>query len=553
MWKLLLGGFGAQTDGPAAQKVLGEAPLLLLLFSSSSPPPLLLLLSPHDPSRLPYAAAFGVCLRRSGQGTSRSRGVSAMAEGCVDQKNLPGVKEACRDFAVLEDRSLAHSLQEQEIESHLASNVHRSRLVQRDIQVARRLQEEEDLQARARARHLHREMEQSDSEVAHEIQEQLVRQAQWLQLQEEKDEVIARKLQEKELKDSRKKRSKKQAVAFKETCQEEGGGFQSHRNPRSLEACSLGYEPPFPDSIRHRGSKPTLAEAERGRLGFNRVGGGDSTRPWDSPDSKMVVQKKEKPARPPPPRVGWDGEKEMGKDGGREGEQDRVADGEPQQDATPDDVESGGGQAQVMWTSGSQSQERPAGGQESSPGLEERRREPLNPLENMQEDKPPPRPALGPDWSRRAPRSMEDITKGVAHLDMQDQELRNLEVARRLQEEELKASQMDKRAAQVAQDEEIAWLIMQEERKKFKKSSNWDKRRLEESLKQLGQEEVAGSRSSGDGEMNRTCSQKPARPPPPSHDYENAGSGCPPSRPPCPPQASKRPETAQSSISFRRR
>ncbi|KAG9341603.1 hypothetical protein JZ751_019119 [Albula glossodonta] len=35
-------------------------------------------------------------------------------------------------------------------ESHLASNIHKSRLVQQDLQVAKRLQEEEDLRAKAR-------------------------------------------------------------------------------------------------------------------------------------------------------------------------------------------------------------------------------------------------------------------------------------------------------------------------------------------------------------------------------------------------------------------
>ncbi|MED6246463.1 Coiled-coil domain-containing protein 50 [Ilyodon furcidens] len=66
----------------------------------------------------------------------------------IDQNKLPGVKEVCKDFAVLEDHSLAYNLQEQEIESHLASNVHKNRLVQKDLQVAKKLQEEEDERAK---------------------------------------------------------------------------------------------------------------------------------------------------------------------------------------------------------------------------------------------------------------------------------------------------------------------------------------------------------------------------------------------------------------------
>uniref|UniRef100_A0A9J7XXM4 Coiled-coil domain containing 50a n=1 Tax=Cyprinus carpio carpio TaxID=630221 RepID=A0A9J7XXM4_CYPCA len=128
-----------------------------------------------------------------------------MADFSIDQNNLPGVKEVCRDFAVLEDHCLAHNLQEQEIESHLASNVHKSRLVQQDLQVAKRLQEEEDKRAKAESKRQYRHMERIDIEIAQEIQEQLVRQAEQQRQQEEKDEAIARKLQEREMKEERKR------------------------------------------------------------------------------------------------------------------------------------------------------------------------------------------------------------------------------------------------------------------------------------------------------------------------------------------------------------
>uniref|UniRef100_A0A671N778 Zinc finger CCCH domain-containing protein 13-like n=1 Tax=Sinocyclocheilus anshuiensis TaxID=1608454 RepID=A0A671N778_9TELE len=48
---------------------------------------------------------------------------------------------------------------------------------------------------------------------------------------------------------------------------------------------------------------------------------------------------------------------------------------------------------------------------------------------------------------------MKEATHGLAHLELQDQELKDLEVARMLQEEEIKESQFDRRVAQVAQDE----------------------------------------------------------------------------------------------------
>ncbi|XP_067417158.1 coiled-coil domain-containing protein 50 isoform X1 [Emydura macquarii macquarii] len=126
-----------------------------------------------------------------------------MAEIGIDQSKLPGVKEVCRDFAVLEDHTLAHSLQEQEIEHHLATNVQRNRLVQHDLQVAKQLQEEEDLRARAQIQKRHKDLEQQDCEIAQEIQVKLVIEAEQRRRQEEKDEDIARLLQQKELQDKK--------------------------------------------------------------------------------------------------------------------------------------------------------------------------------------------------------------------------------------------------------------------------------------------------------------------------------------------------------------
>ncbi|XP_011510762.1 coiled-coil domain-containing protein 50 isoform X1 [Homo sapiens] len=128
-----------------------------------------------------------------------------MAEVSIDQSKLPGVKEVCRDFAVLEDHTLAHSLQEQEIEHHLASNVQRNRLVQHDLQVAKQLQEE-DLKAQAQLQKRYKDLEQQDCEIAQEIQEKLAIEAERRRIQEKKDEDIARLLQEKELQEEKKRK-----------------------------------------------------------------------------------------------------------------------------------------------------------------------------------------------------------------------------------------------------------------------------------------------------------------------------------------------------------
>ncbi|XP_026873910.2 coiled-coil domain-containing protein 50 [Electrophorus electricus] len=290
----------------------------------------------------------------------------------IDQKRLPGVKEVCRDFAVLEDHCLAHNLQEQEIENHLASNVHKSRLVQQDLRVAKRLQEEEDLRAKAQSRRQHKHIERIDNEMAQEMQEQLVWQAEQQRQQEERDEAIARKLQEREMKEERKRQKQLEA---------------------SLE------EPYYEDKA--------------GRITREEFG-------------------------------------------------------------------------------------------------------------------------------------MKEATQGLAHMDIRQQEFRDMEVARRLQEEEMKASQLDKRAAQVAQDEEIARRLMDEEKREYKRSREKEKQAMERQQKRSEgdlkptNEDIVRPRMREEHDHQRARNPKPARPPPCTHNYENVDpsysysenySPRPPSRP----------------------
>ncbi|KAF7202335.1 transcript variant X2 [Nothobranchius furzeri] len=152
----------------------------------------------------------------------------------IDQKRLPGVKEVCKDFAVLEDHCLAYNLQEQEIESHLASNVHKNRLVQKDLQVAKRLQEEEDERAKVQSQKQHDYIERQDNEIAQEIQEELVRQAERQRLMEEEDAAIARKLQEKEKIRDERRRQKQLEATSKDDYYEDHGGHLVHRGSGSV-------------------------------------------------------------------------------------------------------------------------------------------------------------------------------------------------------------------------------------------------------------------------------------------------------------------------------
>ncbi|XP_023653942.1 coiled-coil domain-containing protein 50 isoform X5 [Paramormyrops kingsleyae] len=256
----------------------------------------------------------------------------------IDQNSLPGVKEVCRDFALLEDHSLAQSLQDQEIESHLASNVHRSRLMQQDLRVARRLQQEENLRASIRRQQVHKAVECRDSEMAMEIQEELVKQERQNRHLEEKDEAFARKLQEKEMKEQRRRKKQKEPMIEEEYYEDQDRNEQAH------------YD--------------------------------------------------------------------------------------------------------IM-----------------------------------------------------------EVTQGLDDLDVQ--EVRDMEVARRIQEEELmvRASRADKQAAQVAQDEEIAWLIMEEEEEKYKKCKNRDKR-LSKKDRKLQQEDWTPLLQE-ESEHLKSQKQRPERPPAP--------------------------------------
>ncbi|XP_077389303.1 coiled-coil domain-containing protein 50 isoform X3 [Festucalex cinctus] len=336
----------------------------------------------------------------------RAKAESVLHNSGAKSQLCPGGK-VCRDFAVLEDHSLAYNLQEQEIESHLASNVHKSRLVQQDLQVAKKLQEEEDEIAKVVIKKQHVAIERQDNEIAHEIQDQLVRQAeQQRRQQEEKDAAIARKLHEKEMKEERRR--------------------QKHQDEEY-------YEDPG-GRIVHKGSG-TFVEGEYG------------------------------------------------------------------------------------------------------PG-----------------------------------EAAQDLNK----LDLREQELNDLEVARRMQEEEVKASKSHVRAAQVAQDEEIARLLMDKEKREYRKHREREKDREEKERERdrerLAMEKMAMDKKRADGDYRsnsedvvrpRTRDEhdhqrhrnhhKPSRPPHPrTHEYENANAGYGYSEHAAPQRAPARPEAAYKGAYYKR-
>ncbi|MEQ2287933.1 hypothetical protein AMECASPLE_017845, partial [Ameca splendens] len=140
---------------------------------------------------------------------------------------------------------------------------------------------------------------------------------------------------------------------------------------------------------------------------------------------------------------------------------------------------------------------------------------------------------------------LTEVTKGLTNLDLREQELKDLEVARRLQEEELKqASNMQERAAQMAKDEEIARLLMEKEKKEYRRNREREKEK-EKERERLAMEKIAMERKRHEGNYmssseevvrprtrdeydyhrQRNNNNRPARPPQPrTHDYENVSS-----------------------------
>ncbi|KAG5847502.1 hypothetical protein ANANG_G00126730 [Anguilla anguilla] len=412
-----------------------------------------------------------------------------MADLSIDQDNLPGVKEVCRDFAVLEDHCLAYSLQEQEIESHLASNVHKSRLIQTDLRVAKRIQEEEDVQAKALTQRHQRAIEQSDVEIAHGIQDQLVRQAMQQRQQEEKDAEVARKLQKQMIKEE-KKMSKK---------------IKKLQGSTSVEPYAFSSPSGSPRGSRHCSPEPS-------RSGYpERTGRGER-----------------ETSQTTPPQC-----------------QDREGEGGRWVGTGQRDVARG---SSVAWLEEEKAELEDVRGSEGLvSGFEESSRggrgtrEPQDPWDLqelvskssslLREDRCPSQPPGEPDWMAGSDYSVQNVTQGVKQMGLREQELHDMEVARRLQEEELKASLADSRAAQVAQDEEIARMLMEKEKKKACKSSKKWGRKNPDGEWRVGSEVVKPS-SKEDYEHQRSQSLKPARPPPPMHNYENeSGSLRAPTRP----------------------
>ncbi|KAG8581524.1 hypothetical protein GDO81_007710 [Engystomops pustulosus] len=430
-----------------------------------------------------------------------------MTEVTIDKSKLPGVKEVCRDFAVLEDHSLAHSLQEQEIEHHLATNVKRNRLVKHDLQVAKQLQEEEDLRAQTRIKHHHNELELLDGEIAQEIQEKLVIEAERKRLQEERDEDIARTLQEKEEK-RRKKHYPPQSPEELYYPDHEG----HHRGRRKEH---------IPEYDRHhRHERPERNRKERGAPKSERSTyydedddrkRGRSAEPRSIPRDHIERQenhisktssKRDRPERPPPPRTS----KHQDHDYENANEMNPI-------ENLPRRVRS---QSHDLSTKHSSNKEH----QDSSYSRAHKRGTGGDhEYERHRRRTPPPHDERQFRESGHRSKGHRDGPQG------RSRDIRDAEIARRLQEEELRVNTQDYRAAQLAQDEELARWLMEKEQQSYKKSKGReklsDRKRPDE--RELNSHEQSRPRSRE--EPHRSRSDKPYRPLPPAPDEDHSDDG----------------------------
>ncbi|XP_078309255.1 coiled-coil domain-containing protein 50 isoform X1 [Panthera onca] len=446
-----------------------------------------------------------------------------MAEVGIDQSKLPGVKEVCRDFAVLEDHTLAHSLQEQEIEHHLASNIQRNRLVQHDLQVAKQLQEE-DLKAQAQLQKRYKDLEQQDCEIAQEIQEKLAIEAERRRIQEKKDEDIARLLQEKELQEEKKRKKhfpeSSGSSAYGDNYYYENGDQPQSRRARELgsgvsRSCRLQSDG---NTVKQRKEKPkhpmeNLEELEDYCSSGKLLSSCSSSKVRGSPqiDSEQRERKQsdhERLRRPPLPKIS----------------------GEVFLSTGFDDWEANSSHRTQNWEKKSRHQDRLSPKSSQKSGLHykeavygrdhgqgehrERKHRPRTPPFSESEK------WLQLHDTGMKPRGMKEAVSTPSRVAHRDQEWYDAEIARKLQEEEILATQVDMRAAQVAQDEEIARLLMAEEKKAYKKAkerekSSLDKRKHDPDWKPKTTKS-AHSKSKESDDPHRSKNDRPARPPPPT-------------------------------------
>ncbi|KAG8515823.1 Coiled-coil domain-containing protein 50 [Galemys pyrenaicus] len=435
---------------------------------------------------------------------------------------------------------------------HLASNVQRSRLVQHDLQVAKQLQEE-DLRAQAQRQKRCKDLEQQDCEIAQEIQEKLTIEAERRRIQEKKDEDIARFLQEKELQEE-KKRKKHFPESSGASAYGDSYYYEDGDHPRSRRARDLGSG--FSRSPRLQGDRKTakqrkekpqyplenLEELEEHHSSENTLSSSSWGKMRDDPqinseqrDRKQHIH--ERPRKPPLPKIRGEVFLSTEFDDQKANSSHQTHNWEKEgtyQDQLP---------SKSSQKIGLHCKEAVSGRNHGQGEHKERTHRPRTPPFSENEKRLQfnntgnkgechrkscyhiyiqtcSKHFKQPFFLGMKPRVMKEVVSTPSRVTHRDQEWCDAEIARKLQEEEILATQVDMRAAQVAQDEEIARLLMAEEKKAYKKAkerekSSLDKRKHDPDWKPKTAKS-AHSKSKESDEPHRSKTERPARPPPPT-------------------------------------
>ncbi|XP_059335681.1 coiled-coil domain-containing protein 50 isoform X1 [Ammospiza nelsoni] len=488
----------------------------------------------------------------------------------IDHSKLPGVKEVCRDFAILEDHTLAHNLQEQEIEHHLATNVQRNRLVQHDLQMAKQLQEEEDKKARAQIQKHQKDLERQDCEIAQEIQVKLAFEAEERRRQEEKDEDIARLLQQQEEKKHKKHYPESQGhTGYEESYYAQNGeqpwgepreqiseAPRAHRPGRGRHQQREHRGPPSPlpsraptrghSSSEGRGRSPQLREARNGQQQEQKTTSQgrsrrhlsldleretehhayDHSNSWEPQERRRAGREKERRLLSPDLDLehGLREEAQHSKKPPRKDREKHLPLLEMELEAEQETWHQGGRQHPEKHRSHHQghSSHRMARDEKlyDAESRDDHRRGEARAYKRAGHRRHSPSPhavsqgKVG-DSQRDPGTNLRGRTQGLYDAPRMEQELSDAEIARKLQEEELLANEADQKAAQVAQDEEIARLLMAEEKKALRKEkerekSSFERRRHDQDWKPDASESTR-SRPREGPETQRHRSDRPSR------------------------------------------
>ncbi|KAG8445082.1 hypothetical protein GDO86_010011 [Hymenochirus boettgeri] len=442
---------------------------------------------------------------------ARGQHAANMTELSIDHSKLPGVKEVCRDFAVLEDHSLAHTLQEQEIEHHLATNIQRNQLVKTDLKVAKKLQEEEDLRAHTQVKNHQNELELLDSELAQEIQGKLVIEAERQRRQEEKDEDIARLLQERE----EKRRKKYYPSAEDEPFYRDKEGHlkgrhkeflseydRPHRHEmhekKGFERNDPRFEKTASNNFRQRGhsAESRSLNKEEDSCDIHKRGG----------DYNRSPCKKEKPQRPPLPRTSRHQEDFLN---------ERTNEGHPSENMP----RKGRSNSYDLLAANDSDNKK----QQDNFGEKSHRSYKDSDCDNERHRRRTPSPCQQRHFRDSGTRSkgIRDAPASRHTSVVRNQEENDAEIARKLQEREFKVNVADVRAAQLAQDEEIARYLTEKEEKANKKSKGREKISVE---REMHMHDHVKERTREEHDYHHSRSDKPYRPlppPPEDRDYDH--------------------------------